>query len=88
VAESEYSEAEEAPVDEVDVSIDELSSVQQNELTARLFSLRESQAQESMELINRVEKAAKKRKCLMILYLDLAVKGVGCSQTNSIKYVN
>ncbi len=49
-------------MDKVDVGIDELSSMQQDELMARLFALCESQAQESRELIDRVKKAAKKRK--------------------------
>jgi hypothetical protein len=61
-AASQYSEAEEAPADEIDVGVDELSSVQQDELTARLFALRANQAREAMELIAKVEEDATTRK--------------------------
>ena len=59
---SEYSEAVEAPVDEVDVGVDELSPVQQEVLTGRLFALRQRQAREHQEFIKSVECAAKERK--------------------------
>lgn len=73
VADGEYSEAEEAPVDEVDIAIDELSSVQQDELTARLFALHANQACEAKEFMENVRQPQRRRlqKCLTISSLDI-----------------